>query len=89
MMLNAKAFANATTVVMAIFYVMCWLLSSFAPELIFGISRAWLHSINIETLKATTAMSFGTALFGLISISLLTWVTAYATIWLYNKWVKK
>lgn len=88
-MLNAKAFANAGTTITVIFYIVCWLLSSIAPDLIFSISESWLHSINIESLKATTTMSFGTVVFGLISISLLTWITTYATIWLYNKWAKK
>lgn len=88
-MLNTKAFANATTIVMSVFYIVCWLLSTLAPNLIFGISKAWLHSINIESLKTTTSMSYGTVLWGLISISVLTWVTTYATIWLYNKLVKK
>lgn len=88
-MLNAKVFANATTVVIAVFYIACWLLSTLAPDLIFGISQAWLHSINIESLKTTTSMSFGTVLWGLISITVLTWITTYATIWLYNKWARK
>ncbi len=88
-MLNARAFANATTAVTAVFYATCWFLSSFAPNLIFGIAKAWMHSINIESLRATTSMSFGTILWGLISISLLTWVTTYAVIRLYNKWAGK
>lgn len=88
-MLNAKAFSNAATTITVVFYTACWLLSSVAPDLIFSISESWLHSINIESLKATTIMSFGTAVFGLVSISFLTWITTYATIWLYNRWVKK
>ncbi len=88
-MLNAKAFANAVTAVAAIFYIACWLLSLLAPDLIFSISQSWLHTINLEGLKTTAAMSFGTAILGLISLSLLAWVTTYVTIWLYNKWAGK
>lgn len=88
-MLNAKAFANATTAVTAVFYIACWALSALAPDLIFGIAKAWMHSINIETLKATVPMSFGTVLWGFVSITVLTWITTYATIWLYNKWAKR
>ncbi len=87
--LNAKAFANAATIVTVVFYVACWLISSLAPDLIFGLSKAWMHSINIESLKATTTISFETVLLGLFSISLLTWITMYATIWLYNQLAKK
>ncbi|KKS62100.1 MAG: hypothetical protein UV29_C0023G0003 [Candidatus Collierbacteria bacterium GW2011_GWD2_42_50] len=83
-MLSAKTFANATTTIMVVFYIACWLISTLAPDLIFGIANAWMHSINIESL-----ISFGTVLWGLISISLLTWITTYATIRLYNKWLGK
>jgi len=88
-MLSAKTFANATTTIMVVFYIACWLISTLAPDLIFGIANAWMHSINIESLKATSAISFGTVLWGLISIGLLTWITTYATIRLYNKWLGK
>lgn len=88
-MLNAKAFAHAATAVTAVFYIACLLLSSFAPDLIFAISKSWMHSINIESLRTTATISLETVLLGLISISVLTWITTYATIWLYNKWAKK
>jgi len=88
-MLSAKTFAKATTTVMVVFYVACWLISTLAPDFIFGIANAWLHSISIESLKTTSAMSFGTVLWGLVSIGLLTWITTYATIRLYNKWLGK
>lgn len=88
-MLNAKAFAHAATAVTAVFYVACWILSVVAPDLIFAIANSWIHAISLDSLRTTTTMSFETVLLGLISISLLTWVTTYATIWLYNKWSKK
>lgn len=88
-MLNAKAFANAVTAIIAVFYIACWLLSTLAPDLIFNIAKSWTHSLNLESLKATTVMSLESVLFGLITISVLAWVTTYATIWLYNLWAKK
>lgn len=88
-MLNAKAFSNAVTLVTAVFYIACWALSTLAPDLIFNIATSWTHSLNLESLKATTTMSLGSVIFGLITISVLTWVTTYAIIWLYNLWAKK
>lgn len=88
-MLNAKAFAHAATVVTAVFYVACLVLSYAASDLIFSIGNSWLHSVNLESIKSTKAITIETALLGLITISLLTWVTTYATITLYNKWAKK
>lgn len=88
-MLNAKAFANAVTAVMAVFYIVCWLISTMAPDFVFAISQSWFHSISLESLKSSTPMSFGPALMGIVTLSALTWVTTYATIWLYNQWAKK
>ncbi len=88
-MLNPKAFAHALTVVTAVFYVVCWLVSYVAPDFVFGIATSWFHTVNLESVKATTQMDLVTALWGLVSISVLTWVTTYASIWLYNYWAKK
>lgn len=88
-MLNAKAFAHAATVVTTVFYLACWLVSVTAPDLIFAIAKSWFHSINIESLQASIPMPLETVILGLITISALTWMTTYATIWLYNQWAKK
>lgn len=88
-MLNAKAFANAATVVTVVFYVICALLSYAAPDLIFSISRSWIHSINLESVRAPFNPDLWLLLWGLVSLAVITWVTTYATIALYNKWAKK
>lgn len=43
-----------------------------------------IHSLNLETLKSTQGFTFGSGLVGLVTLSSLAWVTAYATIRLYN-----
>lgn len=87
-MLNAKAFANAVTAVTVVFYVACALLSFLAPDLIFSIGKAWMHTVNLESVKATFSPDFGSLIWGLVTIGGLTWVTTYGTIWLYNRWAK-
>ncbi len=87
-MLNAKAFANAVTVVTVIFYVVCALLSFVAPDLIFSITKSWMHTVNLESVKATFNLDLGSLLWGLVTIGGLTWVTTYGTVWLYNRWAK-
>lgn len=84
-MLNAKAFANAATVVMVVWVVACALLSYIAPDLLFNIAKSWTHTINLESVRATFSPSIGSVLLGLISATGLTWVTTYATITLYNR----
>ncbi len=85
-MLNSMAFANAATVVTAVFYLVFILFSYLAPDLAFGVSKSWLHSMNLHSLKAESLIPIEKAVLGLVSLCLLTWVTVYATIWLYNLW---
>lgn len=87
-MLNAKAFANAATAVMAVFYVVCVALSYFAPDVIFSIGRSWMHTVNLGSVKALFSPGLGLLVWGLVSLSVVSWVTTYATIALYNRWTK-
>lgn len=87
-MLNAKAFANAVTLVIAVFYIVCAALSFIAPDLIFSISRSWMHTINLESVKAPFNPDLGTLVWGIVTISVVAWVTTYATIYLYNSFKK-
>lgn len=87
-MLNAQAFANAASAVMAIWVVACAALSYIAPDLLFSIAQSWMHTINLESVKATFTPNLGSMLFGFVTAVGLTWVTTYATIALYNKWAK-
>ncbi len=83
-MLNARAFANAVTAVTAVVYVICLLLSLAAPGVVFGVAQSWVHGLSLEGMKSAQTISLGSAAGGLITISLLAWVTTYATICLYN-----
>ena len=85
-MLNATAFANAVTAVTVAVYVICRLLTVLVPDLLFGLAQAWAHTLNLESMKTTQVVPFGPELAGLVVLALLAWVTAYATIRLYNVW---
>lgn len=87
-MLDAKAFANAASAVMTVWVVVCALLSYVAPDLLFSVAQSWMHTINLESVKATFSPNLGLILWGLVSAVGLTWITTYGTITLYNKWAK-
>ena len=87
-MLNAKAFANAASAVMGIWVVACAALSFIAPDLLFSLAQSWMHTINLETVKASFNPSLGSLVWGLVTAVGLTWITTYGTISLYNKWAK-
>lgn len=88
-MLNAKAFAHAVTIVTVVFYLICWVLSTVAPDLILGLATSWGHTLNLEAIKSLAPMTITSAIYGLVSISVLAWLTTYAMIWLYTKLVKR
>ena len=87
-MLNAKAFANATSTVMAVFYIACVVLSYIGSDLLFSLAQSWIHSLNLEAARTTFSPNMGSILFGFITAVGLTWITTYATIVLYNRWAK-
>ena len=87
-MLNAKAFANAASTVMAVWVVACALLAYVAPGLLFSVAQSWTHTMNLEPLRSTLAPNLGSMVFGFVTAVGLTWVTTYVTITLYNKWTK-
>lgn len=87
-MLNAKAFANATSAVMAVWVVGCALLAYVAPDLLFTIAQSWSHSVNLEAVRTTFSPSLGILILGFVSAVGLTWITTYGTIAIYNKLAK-
>lgn len=87
-MLKPQPFANAVTVVGLSLYVICRFLALIAPDLLFSIGKSWFHTFNLEAVKMTATFDFGTFLVGGITFGILTWVTAYATASLYNKFAK-
>lgn len=87
-MLNAKAFANASTVVSVGLYVVCRVVSLVAPDFLFSIAKSWIHTFELDSTKAIAPMELGTFIFGVITLSVLVWITSYTTIVLYNRWAR-
>lgn len=88
-MLKPVVLANAATTVMVSLYVVCRIVSLIAPDFLFTVARSWFHTLSLDSSRGTTPMESGTFLFGLITLSVLVWVTTYATVDLYNRWLKK
>lgn len=84
-MLNAKAFANAASAVMAVWVLGCLALSLIVPDLLFSVAQSWMHTINLSVVKTAFSFDFGSVILGLITAVGLTWITTYITIWLYNR----
>lgn len=87
-MLKPTVFANASTTVGLVVYVVCRVLSLVAPDLLFTIGQSWFHTINLDSAKATTSMDIGIFVLGGVSVAVLVWLTTFAVATLYNKWAK-
>lgn len=87
-MLKPQAFANAITSVFFVAYIACALIALIAPDLYFGILSNMFHSFNLEAVKATTPMSIGTFLFGVVTFAAYVWILTYSGVRLYNKFAK-
>ncbi|MEK7185912.1 MAG: DUF5676 family membrane protein [Patescibacteria group bacterium] len=88
-MLNAKAFANAAATVMAVWVVVCVLLSYVMPDLLFVVAKSWMHTINLEAVKTAFTPDLGSLVLGLVTAIGLTWVFIYSVIEIYNRLAKE
>lgn len=88
-MLNSKAFATAATIVVVAASFVCWVATLVAPDFAFSVANSWMHMINLDAVRMSSAASFGEAIVGFISLGLITWVTVYAVIEVYNRLAKK
>ncbi len=88
-MIRSVPFANAATIVTLALYVVCRALTLVAPDFLFSVGQSWFHTFTLESTKATVPFEIGTFLFGAVTLAVVTWVTIYATIELYNRLAKK
>lgn len=88
-MIQSTILANSVATVTGAGYVLCRLVATFAPNLLFTIGQSWFHTINLESVRATRSMPMGMFILGLVTSVILSWVAAYAVAELYNKWEKK
>ena len=58
-MLNAKAFANASTLVLLAVYVVCRVVSLVAPDFLFSIAKSWFHTISVDSLRGISQWIWG------------------------------
>ncbi len=81
-------FANAVTVVAAVSYLLCLALSYLLPDILFLIAQGWVHTFNLEPVRATTPIPLALTLLTGVVFAALTWVASYAVASLYNAWAK-
>lgn len=86
MKLDAKAVAKTSAVLGGIFFLGCYFLVLFLPELYKGIAQSWMHGVDISLIWKPRAGNFLT---GFVSFTLVSWVSGWAFAALYNKMIKR
>ena len=87
-MLRSNVLANAVATVVGVGYVLCRLIAAVAPQFLFDVGQSWFHTLNLEPVRATRSMSMGMFVLGLVTSVVVSWVAAYATAELYQRWAK-
>ncbi|OGH40419.1 MAG: hypothetical protein A3B41_02830, partial [Candidatus Levybacteria bacterium RIFCSPLOWO2_01_FULL_37_26] len=75
---NPVRLANAATIVAVVGSFICWVLVTVAPDFSFSIANSWFHMINLDAMRASQAVDFGTAIVGAFSLGIVTWLAFYA-----------
>ena len=80
MQLNKSKFALAAAIVMGVWSAICAIIVSIAPGLALKLFSWMVHLVDFEA-----DVTFPGAIFGIIEVFVLTYVTAYVFAWLHNR----
>ncbi|MBI4085158.1 MAG: hypothetical protein HY432_01470 [Candidatus Liptonbacteria bacterium] len=83
MQLNKSKFALAAASVMGVWSAICAALVALAPDLTLTLFSWMVHLVNLDA-----GVSFPEAIYGVIEVFILTYVTAYVFAWLHNRFVQ-
>lgn len=85
MKLNEKALANTLACLGLASFIGCVLLTIVAPGIYQAIMQSWFHGVDLSLIWNPRP---GNIVLGLISFTLISWLSGWAFAWLYNKFTK-
>ncbi len=83
MELNKQKFALAAASVMGIWSVICAILVAIVPGLTLKLFSWMVHLVNLEA-----GVNLNGAIYGVVEVFVLTYITAYVFAWLHNKFMQ-
>jgi len=86
MKLDQKTVANTLAVLGAVFFLGCYLLVLVLPDLYKSIAQSWMHGIDLSLIWKPRTGNFLT---GLVSFTLVSWISGWVFAVLYNKMIKR
>lgn len=88
MQLNATKLANAVTLSVFIFYVICTLFVIVAPDAAMAVAAGTMHIPKLGDVLGDVEVTFGGFLLGVIPLLIYFYAGAYLVATLYNRSVK-
>jgi len=82
---NESAMAKAFGVLGAAYYLVCYFVALFVPELYKSIASTWFHMLDLSSAWKDAPTGFA---LGLISFTLASWISGWLLARTYNKFVK-
>ena len=85
---DVTATANATSITIGAFYVICRVLVGIFPGFMFAIAQSLLHGMAL-TQVGTWNLSVGNFVLGLITSIVSAWIVGYMFATVYNAFVRR
>jgi len=83
MQLDKNKFALAAASVLGIWSAICAILVFIAPNLTLKLFSWMAHLVNLQS-----GVSFPGAIYGVVEVFVLTYITTYVFAWLHNRFIK-
>lgn len=80
------ALANAFGAIAAVFYLGCVGLISIAPDLYRSTAESWFHGVDLNKIWKVNQ---GNMLTGLVTFTVVSWISGWLLAFVYNKFAKK
>ena len=81
---NTLGAGIALAVTLALMSAVCAIAFVLAPEATLDFFSAFMHGLDLKTVKAATPLSFGRVLYGIIGLSVVGFVAGFVFAWTYN-----
>lgn len=85
MKLKEGALAKAFGFLGAIYFLTCYLVAAVFPELYKAIATTWFHMIDLSGVWKSGPDGF---FLGLISFTVVSWISGWLVAWTYNRFAK-
>ena len=82
--MNSLGAGGAAAATFALLSALCAIAFVLAPDGTLDFFSAFMHGVDLKSVKAATPLSFGRVLYGIIGLSIVGFVAGFVFAWTYN-----